>query len=367
MKIGINATFLNKKPTGVGIFTKEISTKLCTLNEETIVFTSVKLEDVHERQLHKTPSWTQGSTKLSQNVNRMIYSNTVLPFLIKKRKIEILFCPITEFPLFQSSPLIVTVHDLHPFYFPEQFGLSSNYFKFSLKLLTKWARRLIVPSHFVKRELLNYLNIESNLVDIVPPGYDKALFKPLDEEFKKDFLKRYGLEEPFILFVGSLFPYKNIKTLLKTFLDIQGKIPHSLIVVGKIELSQEKLPEHKRIHYLDYVQPTDIPGFYSYADIYVHPSLVEGFGMTIVEAMACGTPVISSNGGSLPEVVGEAGVLFDPSDSQQLGERLLTVIYNKSLQKEMRVMGFQQVKQYSWARTAKDIFHACEEVLKQTK
>lgn len=367
MKIGINATFLNEKPTGVGIFTKEISTMLCTLNEETIVFTSVKLGGVHERQLQKTPSWTQGSTKLFHNVNRVIYSNTVLPLLMKKRKIDILLCPITEFPLIQSSPLIVTVHDLHPLYFPEQFGLSSSYFKFSLKLLPKWGRRIVVPSHFVKRELLNYLNIEGNLIDIVPPGYDKTLFKPLDEEFKKDFLKRYGIEEPFILFVGSLFPYKNIKTLLKTFLDIQGKIPHSLIVVGKIALYQEKLPEHNRIHYLDYVQPKDIPVFYSYADIYVQPSLIEGFGMTILEAMACGTPVISSNGGSLPEVVGKAGILFDPSDSQQLGERLLTVIYNKSLQKEMKAKGFEQVKQYSWERTAKDIFLACEEALKQTK
>jgi glycosyltransferase involved in cell wall biosynthesis len=357
MKIGINATFLNEKPTGVGIFTKEISTMLCTLQNETIVFTSVKLGGVHERQIHKTPAWTQGSTKLFHNVNRVIYSNTVLPFLMKKRKIDILLCPITEFPLIQSSPLIVTVHDLHPLYFPEQFGLSSSYFKFSLKLLPKWARRLIVPSHFVKREILNYLNIASNLIDIVPPGYDKDLFKPLDEEFKKEFLKRYGIDEPFILFVGSLFPYKNIKTLLKTFLDIQGKIPHSLVVIGKKELSQEKLPEQKRIHYLDYVRVEDIPGFYSYAEIYVHPSLVEGFGMTIVEAMACGTPVISSNGGSLPEVVGKAGVLFDPSDSQQLGERLLTVIYNKSLQNEMREMGFQQVKQYSWEKTAKDISH----------
>ncbi|TNF54560.1 glycosyltransferase family 1 protein [bacterium] len=367
MKIGINATFLNEKPTGVGIFTKEISTMLCTLNEETVVFTSVKPGDIHERQIHKTPSRVQGSRKLSHNVYRLIYSNTVLPFLIKKRKIEILFCPITEFPLFQSSPLLVTVHDLHPLYFPEQFGLSSSYFKFSLKVLPKWGRRIVVPSRFVKREVLNYLDIKSNLIDIIPPGYDKALFKPLDEEFKKDFLKKYGLEEPFILFVGSLFPYKNIKTLLKTFLEVQGRIPHSLVVAGKIELSQEKLPEHKRIHYLDYVQPKDIPGFYSYADICVHPSLVEGFGMTIVEAMACGTPVISSNGGSLPEVVGEAGILFDPSDSQQLGERLLTVIYNKSLQKEMRLKGFQQVKQYSWERTAKGIVHSCEEALKQSK
>jgi glycosyltransferase involved in cell wall biosynthesis len=367
MKIGINATFLNDKPTGVGIFTKETSTMLCTLHKETIVFTSVDLEGLHQGQIHKTPSWAQGSKKLSHNVNRTIYTNIVLPFLIKKRKIEILFCPITEFPLIQPSPLVVTVHDLHPLYFPEQFGLSSSYFKFSLKLLTKWARRLIVPSHFVKQELLKYLSTESSFINIVPPGYDKALFKPLDEEFKKEFLKKYGIEEPFILFVGSLFPYKNIKTLLKTFLDIQGKIPHSLVVIGKKELFQEKLPEQNRIHYLDYVRVEDIPGFYSYADIYVHPSLVEGFGMTIVEAMACGTPVISSNRGSLPEVVREAGILFDPSDSQQLGEQILTVLYNKNLKNEMREMGFQQVKQYSWEKTAKDISHICKEVLKKTE
>lgn len=365
MKIGVNATFLNEKPTGVGIFTREVSTRLSALKKNTIVFTSVSFDTVQDIHIKKTPAGIRGSLKLLNNLSRLIYNNTVLPAMVKKHGVNLLYCPIMEFPFVPLSPLIVTVHDLHPFYFPEQFGLAGSYFKFSLKLLPRFARRVTVPSNFVKRELLRVVKIRSDIIDVVPLGYDSAIFKPHGDELKQDFLKSYGIRGPFILFVGSLFPYKNIKTLIKAFLDIKNSIPHSLVIIGKKELSVEYLHEDERILYLDYVRVEKIPEFYSYADMLVHPSLVEGFGMTILEAMACGTPVIASNGGSLPEVVGDGGILFDPTDSQALGEIILKVINNESLRKELIEKGLIQVKKFSWDRTVKDILLSCEKALKK--
>lgn len=365
MKIGINATFLNEKPTGVGVFTREVSTRLCALNKDTIVFTSASLDNLQETQIRKTPIRIRGSSKLSGNFNRLIYTNTVLPIMIKKYGIDLFYCPIMEFPFIPLSPLIVTVHDLHPFYFPEQFGLSATHFKFSLRMLSRLSRRVIVPSNFVKRELLKTVKIRTDIIDVVHLGYDSTIFKPHSDELKQNFFKSYGIRGPFILFVGSLFPYKNIKTLIRAFWDIKNSIPHSLVIIGKKELSTEPLQEDERIRYLDYVGTEEIAKFYSYADILVHPSLVEGFGMTILEAMACGTPVISSNRGSLSEVVGDAGILFDPTDSRVLGEIILTVINNESLRKELIEKGFKQIKKFSWSSTAENILNSCEKAFKE--
>jgi len=367
LKIGINASFLNEKPTGIGVFTKEVSTRLCALNKGTIVFTSASLDTVQEIQIRKTPVKVRGSLKLSNNLSRLIYNNTVLPAMVKKYEIDPLYCPIMEFPFVPLSPLIVTVHDIHPVYFPEQFGLAGSYFKFSLKLLSRFARRVIVPSNFVKRELSKAIKIRSDIIDVIPYGYNSFLFKPHSDETKEDFLKSYGIRGPFILFVGSLFPYKNIKTLLKAFLDIKNSIPHSLVIIGKKEVSTEPLQEDERIWYLDYVGTEKITKFYSYADILVHPSLVEGFGMTILEAMACGTPVIASNRGSLPEVVGDGGILFDPTDSRVLDEIILTVINSENLRKELIEKGLRRVKKFSWDRTAESILQSCERALKEKK
>jgi glycosyltransferase involved in cell wall biosynthesis len=366
LKIGINATFLNEKPTGVGVFTREVSIRLCALNKNTCVFTSVSLETSKEC-IKKTPVFIRGSLKITNNLNRFIYINTILPFIARKSGIDVLFCPIMEYPFISSSHLIVTVHDLHPVYFPEQFGLSSDYFKISLRLLPRLAHRVIVPSNFVKKELLKVLDINSESIDVIPLGYNAAIFNPQSDEMRLEFLKSYGIKGPFILFVGSLFPYKNIKVILKAFMDIKGKIPHSLIIIGRKELSLEPFQENERVRYLDYVGNYELPKFYSYADLLVHPSLTEGFGMTILEAMACGTPVISSKGGSLPEVVGDAGILFDPEDSNKLSELILTVINNEGLRKDMIEKGFRNVKKFSWDITAEGILKSCENALKEKR
>jgi glycosyltransferase involved in cell wall biosynthesis len=364
MKIGINATFLNEKPTGVGIFTRETATRLTSLHRDTVIFTSVRLESIRRNQVHKTPSMLKGSLRLPNNLFRFMYCNTVLPFTVKRSRIDILFCPMMEFPLYGSSPLIVTVHDLHPVYFPGQFGLAARHFTHSLGLLPGRAKRLIVPSNFVKKEVLKTISINTAIIDVIPLGYDTKLFRPRIDEQKHEFLKNYGIREPYILFVGSLFPYKNFRTLLKAFREIENRIPHSLVIIGIRELAKETLQTAARVHFLDYVANSDIPRFYSYADLYVNPSLVEGFGITILEVMACGAPVISSHGGSLPEVVGSAGVLFNPEDSRELGEKMLMVIRNENLRKELREKGFQQVKKFSWDRTAEQILHSCKEVYK---
>ena len=356
MKIGIDATFLNEKPTGVGVFTKEISERLSKLHRETLIFTSVPMN----APVRATPLTLRGSTRRADNVLRFIYTNTILPVAARKAGVDVLFCPITEFPFVPQTSLVVTVHDFHQLHFREQFGLASRHFAFSMRLLRTIATRVLVPSQFVKRELLARARLDAGSVDVVPEGYDSLLFKPRDASGCGAFFSRWGLGHPYILCVGSLFPYKNVETLVRSFEAVRHLIPHDLLIIGRKDVARRSLPGGDRVRYLGYIDSEELPYFYSYTDLFVHPSLMEGFGITVLEAMACGAPVLSSSGGSLPEVVGQAGMFFDPLDGEALSRAIVEVLSSPSLRQELREKGFMQARKFSWDRAAADVLASCE-------
>jgi len=363
LKIGINATFLHEKPTGLGVFTEEVSRCLAENNKETLVFTPIRLEGVPESALSFVPSSIRGSTHLWNNLLRVTYQNTILPLTCRARKRDLLYCPMMEYPFVPLVPLVVQVHDLHPLRFLPQFGRAGIYFKLSLQRLGKTARRITVVSQFVKNELLRETDIHEDRIDVVPNGYSKQRFYPRPLQQKNEFLRRYALKDRYLLFIGNLFPYKNVNLLIEAFLGIKEKIPHILVVVGSREFFYGRLPDDERVRYIDYVSHEDLPMFYSYADILVHPSLSEGFGLTPLEAMACGTPVICSNRTSLPEVVGDAGLLFDPVDKTVLGELILTVLENEGLRRQLSAKGLARAELFSWGKTAAGILRSCEKAL----
>lgn len=364
MKIGINATFLYDKSTGVCLFTKEVARFIAGLHKELMVFSPLKHDGLSPSHIFKVPGGLKGSRRFSNNLYRFFYINTFLPLLCKLKGIDVLYCPILEFPFIPLVPLVVHVHDLHFIHFPSEFGLAAPRMKFSLWLIKRVADRVIVSSKFVKKELLDLNIIEEDRIDVVSLAYNRNVFKPMPASAKSDFLNNRPFRGRYILFVGSLFPYKNLKALIEAFLRIKNQIPHSLVVVGRREFSAEPPASDGRIFYTDYVSDEDLPLFYSCADLFVYPSLREGFGIPPLEAMACGTPVISSNRGSLPEVVGDAGILFDPEDSESLSELILTVLNNEGLRRELIEKGLNHVKKFSWEKTAEGILQSCEKALK---
>jgi len=365
VKIGINATFLHDKPTGLGVFTHELSRSLARAKAELLVFSPLSLEGVPDDSLFKVPYSIRGSMRFRHNLCRALYLNSILPARCWQKNVDALFCPMMEFPFVSGVPLIVHVHDLHPIQFSSQFGRAAVFMRLSLRLLEKGVRRVTVSSDYVKRELLKATSLPGGKIDVVPLAYSKTLFRPSGQEEKGDFFRKYSLQGNFILFVGNLFAYKNITTLAEAFLKIRDRISHCLVIVGRKEFFSGPLPQDERIRYMDYVPDEDLPRFYSFADILVHPSLSEGFGLTPLEAMACGTPVLSSNRGSLPEVVEDAGILFDPLDGPALGELMLSVLRNGTLRRELIEKGFRKAEQFSWDKTAAGILRSCERALKE--
>ncbi|MEW6416528.1 MAG: glycosyltransferase family 1 protein [Nitrospirota bacterium] len=365
MKIGINATFLNEKPTGASVLTKEVSRIISKLNKEMLFFSPMAYNDIPSECIYKVSKAMRGSPGLSNSLYRFFYINIILPVVCKLKRVDVLYCPILEFPFIPLVPLVVHVHDLHYIYFSSEFGLAAPRLKLSLKVIGHIAKRVVVSSKFVKKELIGSTAVKETMVDIVPLAFNNSMFRPMPIELKEDFLRKYDLKGNYILFVGSLFPYKNLKALIEAFLKIKDQIPHSLVVVGRKEFSAEPIVSNGRIFYMDYVPVEDLPLFYSYADVFVYPSLREGFGIPPLEAMACGTPVVCSSGGSIPEVVGDAGVYFDPLDSGVLPQLILKIINNNGLRNELKEKGFKQVKKFSWDRTAEDILKSCEKVVKE--
>jgi len=363
LKIGINAAHLNEQPTGIGVFTREVSRAMFNLHPEMVVFTSQTALDIPVRNLFSVPDSIKGSTRLINNLLRAAYLNSLLPLYGKKQKIDILYCPILEFPLVPAVPLVVTVHDLQPVAYPAQFGLSAYYFRLSLRLLGRIATRVTVVSEFVRKELLAATALPPDMVDVIYNGYDKKLFRPQDPGMRKEFLEKYSIQDDYILYVGNLFGYKNVRTLINAFLAIKDRLRHCLVIVGRRDCADSTLPHDDRILFMDYVPAGDLPKFYSYADLLVHPSLSEGFGFTPLEAMACGTPVLSSNRASLPEVVGDAGLLFDPLDEETLGTLILEVAGNSNLKKELIEKGFRQAGKFSWEETAAGLVSCCGRAL----
>ena len=364
LRLGINASFLNEKPTGVGVFTREVSRRLCRMCRDTVIFTPFDDDNIPAPNRCKTPLATRGSLHLHNNILRFAYINTLLPLKARMKHIDLLYCPIMEFPFFPFMPLVVHIHDLHPLHFSSQFKLSATHFKLALNFVIRIAKRIIAPSEFVRNDMINHTGIQKNIIDVVHNGYDSSLFFPQESGLKNEFLKKYSIKGNYILFVGSLFPYKNVETLVKAFLRVKNHLNCILVIAGRKELSDRSLNQDRMIQYLDYIPQKDLPGLYSYADLLVHPSFMEGFGMTILEAMACGIPVLSSNGGSLPEVAGDAALLFDPKDSDSLSELMLSVINNKGLRDEMTKKGFDNIKRFSWDKTAEGIFESCKKAIK---
>ncbi len=363
MILGVNATFLSSKTTGVGNFTISIIREILKLHPETVVFAPGNRKDIKDPVLERVPVFIQGSTYKINNILRFLYLNTLLAYRCKKKQVDVLYCPVAEFPLKRHLPTIIQIHDLHPLYFPEQFGLAARAFKTAIKRLHRCADLVLVSSEYTRKELLKYTEVDDERVKVVYLAYDDKRFYPRAWKHRSEFLKKYSIPDRYILFVGSLFEYKNTKTLINAFIKIKKKIPHLLIIIGRTDVAQTEPVKDERIRYFDYVPSEDLPFFYSFADAFVFPSLSEGFGIAPLEAMACGTPVISSSRASLPEVLGDAAVYFDPLNTEEIQVCILKVLESSELRKKMRDKGLKNVKRYSWTSTARAILMYCHNIM----
>ena len=264
---------------------------------------------------------------------------------------------------FNYAKTVYTLHDLIFLRYPE-YHLPYNrwYLTLTMPCYLRAADIIIAPSEASKRDALHYYQIPKNKIKVI---YEAAAphFRPVREpETLARVRQQYHLPQKFILHVATIEPRKNLSRLLEAFATLLADWPDlKLVLVGKkgwlYEAFFQKLQAmglERQVIFPGFVAEADLPAFYQLAELFVFPSLYEGFGLGPLEAMACGRPVVSSNSSSLPEVVGEAGLLFEPTDTAAMTQALRRVLADEELRAELKQRSLQQAQKFSWARAAEE-------------
>ena len=267
---------------------------------------------------------------------------------------------------------VMVVHDLVRYLFPRFFVFNPVQ-----KLLDRWAypamlrnyHHLITVSESTRDDLMRLFQVPVEKITVTYHGADPQ-FRPIsDPSAFSGLLRKYGLSRPFILFLGTLEPRKNLMTLLRAFAPLKERIPHSLVLVGQKGWKWEGIFEaiktlglKERVRWTGYVSDEERVFFYNAADFFVYPSWYEGFGMPLLEALQSGLPVIASRVSALPEVVGEAGLLIDPSRPEELSQAILRLVQEKGLKERLREAGLVQARRFSWEDSARKTLEVFEMV-----
>jgi glycosyltransferase involved in cell wall biosynthesis len=283
---------------------------------------------------------------------------------LKQQKPDLFFAP-TSYIIPALAPkwlkVIITVHDMVAFLFPGSHNTKAVLIeRLTLRRAIKKASQVFVVSENTRKDLLKRFKYPQNHIHLVPCAPADFYREPLDAEDLAKFRQKYKLPEKFILAVGTLEPRKNFGTLIKSFVLIKSKLPDSkLVIVGKkgwkYENIEARLKEFKLendVIFPGYLEAQDLKKMYTLATIFVFPSLYEGFGIPPLEAMACGCPVISSNVASLPEVVGDAGILIDPKNARKIADSVVSLIENDQIRNMLIERGRRRAEKFSWKASA---------------
>jgi glycosyltransferase involved in cell wall biosynthesis len=286
-----------------------------------------------------------------------------------RKNCDIIHGPAMLSPTRSPMPIVLTILDLyimrHKNSFPLWYRILMNYV---LPKIMNSSSRIIAISQFTKQEILDlFPNIPESKITVTLLGVD-ALFTRRQEEEELQIKKKYSLIKPFIIAVSTIEPRKNIKNLIKSFALIKEKIEHDLVLVGAYGWKSKDLMEminkmnlKERIKFLGFIRRKELPALYSAADIFVYPSLYEGFGLPLLEAMACGCPVITSNCASMPEVVGTAAIKINPRNIEELSFALETLISDDDKKEALRVEGMKRASGFSWQQCAQKTIEVYEQ------
>jgi len=374
MKIAISLV-MDVAKSGSWQVIKNIIEKLKDIDKENEYFLYV--ERNYNNDLGKMPSnfnIIRTSITAAQPIFNIIWHTFILPFHLLKNRIDVLHLPWHSAAfLIKIKPTVLTILDLTEYRLKHHYSFSRTlYRKIMIPISSRLVDRIITISEYTKNEILRILGLTPQKVTVIPCAAGDQ-YKPKDKFESRNFLRdRYGITQPFILYVGQIqHPNKNLIRLLHAFrrlisdLGVQKK----LVLVGKKHPSGDivyqtvnRLRLNQDVIFTGYVQDEDLPYFYNGADLFIYPSLFEGFGIPPLEALSCGTPVISSCTSALPEVIGNAGILVDPFNEDEIATSIYKVLSDERVQEKLRIKGIERAKTFSWEESAKKVLEIYENV-----
>ena len=360
MLIGFDAQATRGRQSGLGFYTRNLLREL-----EQIIAEPLRLKPYRE----ELPAEKDFST-----FDRLRWANWTLPGLAKRDKVDLLHVPAFAPPVFKPCPMVVTVPDIAGMLFPNQIGRpSALYWGKWLPFTFKKADRLIAISEHTKQDLVTHLGIKAEKIRVIYLSGHENFSSSVSSEKVREAVSRIGIIGRYFLFVGTMEPRKNLGRILDAFKLVRSEIPDiQLVLVGSKQFAHGQYAEQlAKEHDLE-SSSVIAPGFLAQEDLnalycgalgLLFPSLYEGFGIPILEAMASGCPVLTSSITSTPEVAGDAGILVDPYKIEEIARGIRDLAKDDVLCAQLRQQGFNQIKKFSWQKTARKTLEIYKEFL----
>jgi Glycosyltransferase len=298
-----------------------------------------------------------------------------IPMDLRREAVDLFHAPHYVLPPLTPCRSVVTIHDcIHlrfPQYLPTAIGYA--YARGQMWTATHKAARVMTVSEASKRDILRYFRIPESRIDVIYNAIDDRFWREPDSEEIERVRERYRLTDPFVLYAGNIKPHKNLERLIESF-HLMRQDPElkgvQLLIIGD-EISKyatlrravHRYKLHKHVRFFGFVSDQTLAALYRLANVFVFPSLYEGFGLPPLEAMASGTPVITSNVSSLPEVVGDAALMIDPYEPAAIADAMRRVLTEPDLHADLRARGFARAREFSWERSIKRVRQIYDEVL----
>ena len=375
MRIGINTLFL--VPGDVGgteIYLRENLKIMVSENrEETfILFTSRDNEECLRQDLtgFSNVEFIQLPFRAAVRFARILFEQILLPWLIRRRKVDVLWSPGYTAPLFCSCPQAVTIHDLQYKTHPDDVSfLERVTLDFLVKNACRKCDKIIAVSQFSKNELLRFNFATDRKVAAILEGVDSTFGEP--PRSVTPWFKEFPQGTPYILCVAHSYPHKQVHLLVEAFALVTDKIPHHLVLVGKprrgeqrLQKSLDRLRNDSKVHRISQLQYSQLQALYQNADIFVLPSVYEGFGLPVLEAMLAGVPVIASNKASLPEVGGVHALYVQKNRPEEFARNMLEVVsWSQSVRREKIQNAFAWASSFTWTKSAERTLQVLAELV----
>ena len=365
MKIAIDARVATGKMHGINRYLRNFITALAEIdheNEYILISNCEKLRNF-------------AATKDNFNFfecNAKLYSITeqlVIPGILKKKCIEIYHSPTFSAPVFSPCKVVMTIHDMIHLIYADQYSvLKTLYYKLVVKTAAQSARGIITVSENSKKDIVRFLNVPDNKVHTVYNGVRESFVNKSNEQPKEVIKKKYGIPGNFVLFVGNEKPHKNAANAIKAFnlFSETSNLKYSFLMLGVsreyIEnILERKLPDNF-VSFNEINNDVDLVFLYQASSLLLCPSFYEGFGFPLLEGMACGVPVVTSDNSSIPEVVGDAALFVDPDNIRQISEAISRVLSDKNLREDLIQKGIKRSRNFTLSQAAKKTLRIYKEV-----
>jgi len=368
----INLSFLSPKPTGISVYAKNLCRYLGRSLDSTLLISPSAVKSfspsfpafVKNYPIPDTMTPLQGT---KGHLQRLAWTQWQLPSIYQQLNSNLVFSPVAEAPVFTKCRYVITIHDTIPLRFPRWSSSLTHYHRAWVPLVLNQAQHIICNSEATARDISISYNISSAKITPILLAYDRLHFYEQEEVYEQE--EESVPKIPYFLYVGRHDRHKNLHRLITAFASLKNYQDYELWIAGSsdrrftpdLQAQVKELGISNLVKFLDYVTYEQLPEMIRGATALVFPSLWEGFGLPVLEAMACGTPVITSNISSLPEVAGDAGILIDPYNIRAIADAMRTIGESPSLRSQLRNLGLARAKQFSWETTA----HATTKVLQR--